>query len=149
MTETDEWEKEEYIDLTENGTKPIATETRIRPRPPVSAPAPSTSKTRISTSEKPRSAIGMSSSQKREESKVEEESEGQECPICGTKLTETDKDKVNAHIDDCLSRSAIREAQREDTGVGQGSPSKKGGWEWFLEGQRTAGSSKKGKKKRH
>jgi len=138
-----EWGNDECIDLTEDSNQPAVMEQRIRPRPPVSAPAPSSSKVQLPTSQKPRSSSGVPSSQ-HQESK-DEEPKGYECPICGTNLAETDNDKINAHVDDCLNRLAIQEAQREDGD--RGKSKSKNGWEWLLEGQRTSNSNKKRKKR--
>lgn len=40
------------------------------------------------------------------------ETQGHDCPVCG-KTLETDNEGLNAHIDFCLSRGAIMEAQVE------------------------------------
>lgn len=53
--------------------------------------------------------------------------ETQECPICG-KTLQTDNQGLNAHIDFCLSRGAIREAQVEATKASK-EPSKYKGWQ--------------------
>jgi len=93
---------------------------KLKPRPPVSAPArsfpsvrapqdglstnyasPADRETRAST--KPASTIGAASSKR---------SEPLQCPVCDKTIL-TDNDGLNAHIDFCLSRSAIREAQAE------------------------------------
>ncbi|KAG1812401.1 uncharacterized protein BJ212DRAFT_1448109 [Suillus subaureus] len=75
-----------------------------RTRPPVSAPGPSRTRPSDSsfsaTTSKPMSA--------RQGDRVRH----QDCPICG-KLLETDNKGLNAHIDFCLSRNVIMEAQTE------------------------------------
>jgi len=75
-----------------------------RTRPPVSAPGPSRTRPSDSsfsaTTSKPMSA--------RQGDRVRH----QDCPICG-KLLETDNVGLNAHIDFCLSRNVIMEAQTE------------------------------------
>jgi DNA polymerase kappa len=76
-----------------------------RPRPPASAPGPSrTSQSDLlfpTTRAKPISA--------RQEGRASS-TRYQECPICNKKL-ETDNGGLNAHIDFCLSRNVIMEAQ--------------------------------------
>ncbi|KAF9478811.1 DNA/RNA polymerase [Pholiota conissans] len=52
--------------------------------------------------------------------------ETHECPICG-KTLETDNEGLNAHVDFCLSRGAILEAQAEASKSGM-SPKKFIGW---------------------
>ncbi|KAF5370584.1 hypothetical protein D9758_001826 [Tetrapyrgos nigripes] len=141
--ETDHWDHEDFNDLAEAEAEMTEPDPH-RPRPPTSAPVASSSKVSIRSSEKPRSTIGISSSQQPQESHPEEAG-GYECPVCDTKLAEADNEKINAHIDFCLSRSAIQEAQREDTG-GSPKPKSKGGWDWFLEEQRTSNKKRKGKK---
>jgi DNA polymerase kappa len=75
-----------------------------RTRPPASAPGPSRTKptdsTFSATTSKPMSA--------RQGDRVRH----QDCPICG-RLLETDNKGLNAHIDFCLSRNVIMEAQTE------------------------------------
>lgn len=93
---------------------------KLKPRPPVSAPArsfPSAGapqgelsdrETRASTAThgaKPASTIGAAS-------KRNLTTEPLRCPVCD-KTISTDNEGLNAHIDFCLSRSAIREAQAE------------------------------------
>lgn len=52
------------------------------------------------------------------------------CPICG-KAFETDNQGLNEHVDFCLSRGAIREAQAEAR-----SPAKReSGWQWEKRGE--------------
>lgn len=75
-----------------------------RTRPPASAPGPSRTRpndpTFSATTSKPMSA--------RQGDRVRH----QDCPICG-RLLETDNKGLNAHIDFCLSRNVIMEAQTE------------------------------------
>ena len=60
-------------------------------------------------------------------SKTSAQVESQECPICG-KTLQTDNQGLNAHIDFCLSRGAIREAQVEATKASK-EPSTFKGWQ--------------------
>ncbi|VDC06396.1 unnamed protein product [Peniophora sp. CBMAI 1063] len=79
-------------------------------RPPHSAPAssqPSTSQPHASSS-KPRSIAATSNEQQQEQAQ-----ETFECPICTSQFK--DNDALNAHIDWCLSREAIRSAQADDS----------------------------------
>ncbi|KAG2153707.1 IMS-domain-containing protein, partial [Suillus bovinus] len=75
-----------------------------RTRPPVSAPGPS----RTMPSDSPFSATTSKPMSARQGDRVRH----QDCPICG-KLLETDNKGLNAHIDFCLSRNVIMEAQTE------------------------------------
>ncbi|KAG2079291.1 IMS-domain-containing protein [Suillus decipiens] len=75
-----------------------------RTRPPVSAPGPS----RTRSSDSPFSATTSKPMSARQGDRVRH----QDCPICG-KLLETDNKELNAHIDFCLSRNVIMEAQTE------------------------------------
>ena len=101
---------------------------KLKPRPPVSAPArsfpsvgapqdglrtnyasPADHETRASKAThgaKPASTIGAASSSS------SKRSEPLRCPVCDKTIL-TDNEGLNAHIDFCLSRSAIREAQAE------------------------------------
>ncbi|KAF8348380.1 DNA/RNA polymerase [Amanita rubescens] len=98
---------------------------KLKPRPPVSAPARSfpsvgapqdglstnyaspadheTRASKVTQGAKPASAASSSSSKR---------SEPLRCPVCDKTIL-TDNEGLNAHIDFCLSRSAIREAQAE------------------------------------
>jgi DNA polymerase kappa len=65
------------------------------------------------------------------------ESSSQTCPIC-SKTLETDNHGLNAHIDYCLSRDAIRDAHAEfasplkpDSHVGSHSHNMRSRWEGF------------------
>lgn len=75
-----------------------------RTRPPVSAPGPS----RTRPSDLPFSATTSKPMSARQGDRVRH----QDCPICG-KLLETDNKGLNAHIDFCLSRNVIMEAQTD------------------------------------
>lgn len=92
-----------------------------KPRPPTSAPAPSASTSRprsSSMSNKPQSARQASSNATSANAPGSpspqrvgpSEEIVQTCPVC-SKSIETDNDGLNAHIDFCLSRGAIMEAQ--------------------------------------
>jgi DNA polymerase kappa len=61
------------------------------------------------------------------DSSVQKLVETHECPICG-KTLETDNDGLNAHIDFCLSRGAILEAQVEASKSSSMPPKKFTGW---------------------
>jgi DNA polymerase kappa len=66
------------------------------------------------------------------------------CPICG-KFLKTDNTGLNAHIDFCLSRKAIREAQTEPDSL----INPVGGFQWGKDGSADRGkitSTKKRKK---
>ncbi|THH28737.1 hypothetical protein EUX98_g5433 [Antrodiella citrinella] len=101
-----------------DGTKPV------RQRPPVSAPA-STSSSQGTSSHvaylKPQSSSSSTEPRKRGSSfvsmkgkdRAEEPPDGREmqtCPLC-SKIMQVDNRDFNAHIDFCLSKGAIREAQ--------------------------------------
>lgn len=58
---------------------------------------------------------------------VQKPAETHECPVCG-KTLETDNDGLNAHIDFCLSRGAILEAQVEASKSSSMPPKKFTGW---------------------
>ncbi|KAG1731472.1 IMS-domain-containing protein [Suillus paluster] len=75
-----------------------------RLRPPVSAPGPS--RTIPSNSPFPATTSKPMSARQGDHARH------QECPICG-KLLDTDNKGLNAHIDFCLSRDVIMEAQTE------------------------------------
>lgn len=102
-----------------------------RPRPPNSAPAPTTSQSSPSSSKPTSSRLAelrsvRASSTGPSASSITErghgpsspsranastkESNTQTCPICAKTMV-TDNDGLNAHIDFCLSKEAIREAQ--------------------------------------
>lgn len=72
----------------------------VKPRPPLSAPSRSSQE--HAPSPPPRSM----------QSRQEAKKATQECPICG-KTMEVTNQELNAHIDFCLSRGAIWEAQGE------------------------------------
>lgn len=76
-----------------------------RTRPPASAPGPSRTSR---PSDPPFSATTSKPMSARQGDRVRH----QDCPICG-KLLETDNKGLNAHIDFCLSRNVIMEAQAE------------------------------------
>ncbi|PCH43374.1 IMS-domain-containing protein [Wolfiporia cocos MD-104 SS10] len=127
--------KKQHLDrqATPAPNKPAFT----RPRPPMSAPAPSLASTSTSPFMKPtshkqrsaRTAQGPSrhSSSAEPEARpsrfptlahpgapeataIDADAEEHTCPICGRSMC-TDNQGLNAHIDFCLSKSAIREAQ--------------------------------------
>lgn len=112
---------------------------KSRPRPPISAPATSSQDNVASTSSlspvarskmrtKPRSTSASTNqhanspslsihgvpkhSTTKPEPKNETTSQTHSCPICGKEL-QTDNQGLNEHIDFCLSRGAIREAQAQ------------------------------------
>ena len=114
-------------DLSEPMAGPSSRPT-TRPRPPVSAPAPPQDKSPFGSNlhKKPRSTgethVPIASSSRLRELEVNnstsislladkgEEIRMLECPICARTL-ETDNEGLNAHVDFCLSRGAILEAQ--------------------------------------
>ncbi|KAJ7593924.1 IMS-domain-containing protein [Mycena floridula] len=111
--ETDETELGNFIDVDEDEDQPIALTSK--PRPPVSAPprsSQSASEPVIKNRDvqKPRSAHQIGSQPTAGPSRNTKTT--QQCPIC-SKTMETTNDELNAHIDFCLSRGAIWEAQAE------------------------------------
>ncbi|RXW21284.1 hypothetical protein EST38_g4573 [Candolleomyces aberdarensis] len=113
-------------------TAPVAGPSKPRPRPPVSAPAcsppiaaPSEHKADAANPKgKTRArakSIGPYSNGRDLEAQISEaqpetsSSSTLECPICQKKL-QTDNQGLNAHIDFCLSRGAIWDAQAETIG---------------------------------
>jgi len=77
-----------------------------------------------------------SSRKRRPNSKERLECETHTCPVCEKKVS-TENDSFNAHLDSCLSREAIRQAQ------GQASTSPKPGSIWERWTKMAPGSSKK------
>ncbi|KAJ3791148.1 IMS-domain-containing protein [Lentinula aff. detonsa] len=55
------------------------------------------------------------------------------CPLCGKELNTNDNQKVNAHIDFCLSREAIQEADGQLPDAKAKSKSQANAWSWFLD----------------
>ncbi|KAJ3999637.1 IMS-domain-containing protein [Lentinula boryana] len=55
------------------------------------------------------------------------------CPLCGEELNTNDNQKVNAHIDFCLSREAIQEAEGQSPDAKAKSKSQANAWSWFLD----------------
>jgi len=114
--EDDDLEIDETIDLTElsdhvNSNEPSAS----RPgRPPHSTGNAHASSSKPETPTKRRRNSEAQSSRKagQETPKSSLIQETHECPICGKKL-ETDNHGLNTHVDFCLSRGAIMEAQVE------------------------------------
>ncbi|KZV59310.1 DNA/RNA polymerase [Peniophora sp. CONT] len=91
----------------EDDALPLPQTASAHPRPPHSAPAssqPSTSELPQPSSSKPRSTAAATVS-------TQQVQETFECPICASHFK--DNDALNAHIDWCLSREAIRSAQAE------------------------------------
>ncbi|KAL1736154.1 hypothetical protein EV714DRAFT_198680 [Schizophyllum commune] len=80
-----------------------------------------------STSTKPTSKRPSSSKRPRSQEPAEDE-EQHDCPICGKTLA-TNNDGLNQHIDWCLSRGAILEAQRQSSRTAnQGTGAAAGHW---------------------
>ncbi|KIM45299.1 hypothetical protein M413DRAFT_441982 [Hebeloma cylindrosporum] len=113
--EDDDLETDEIVDLTEltdHGDEPVTS------RP--SRPAQSTSNAHASSSKsetsgkRRRNSEAASSGRKpgHETPKSHLIPETHECPVCG-KTLETDNHGLNTHVDFCLSRGAIMEAQVE------------------------------------
>lgn len=88
-----------------------------RPRPPASEPARSSQET-VKVSFKPRSAVNRKAPNP-PSSKV-----SQDCPICGKTIV-TDNQGMNDHVDFCLSRGVILQAQSEAS-VGSSKGASKG-----------------------
>jgi len=101
-------QEDEPIDLSEDmiqeGVEP-------RPRPPHSHAAES-SNPKAGPSRPRRQSEGEASRKSGPSSAAKGNLQQLECPICGRTL-ETDNQGLNAHIDFCLSKSAIMEAQSE------------------------------------
>jgi DNA polymerase kappa len=133
-----------------------------RPRPPVSAPARTSSRSTFAddsgddnarpsssrASTKPRSA-GPIRRLKRENDEEEGGIVGSDthvCPVCG-KTLETDNQGLNAHVDFCLSRGAILEAQAEASHAPTRAPGDSdlngGGFQWKKKEERK-GKRRKG-----
>jgi DNA polymerase kappa len=137
-------------------TELISTVNIHKSRPPVSAPQtnPSHAENTLAGTKKSlkpnstgsisaqRSSNKLSLEQKASSSKgtaASESAEGemtQVCPICN-KTLQADNRGLNAHIDFCLSRGAIREAQAEGEGSGKKqseskNQNKKEGFNWFM-----------------
>ncbi|KAJ3778694.1 DNA/RNA polymerase [Lentinula raphanica] len=55
------------------------------------------------------------------------------CPLCGKDLETNDNQKINAHIDFCLSREAIQEAEGRSSGPKPKATSQANAWSWFLD----------------
>ncbi|KAJ3724859.1 hypothetical protein C8R42DRAFT_695358 [Lentinula raphanica] len=55
------------------------------------------------------------------------------CPLCGKDLETNDNRKINAHIDFCLSREAIQEAEGRSSGPKPKATSQANAWSWFLD----------------
>ncbi|KAK1236311.1 hypothetical protein PQX77_000427 [Marasmius sp. AFHP31] len=146
----------QFDEKSDEGLVSVKLEGRIRSRPPVSAPALSqgralqgehyTTKPKSTGSASPQ----RSSPRKRESNKLSttgssEVKTEQVCPVCG-KTLKVDNQGLNAHIDFCLSRGAISEAQAQgevDTHTNESrsrtaeekpkSRNKSDGWSWFME----------------
>ncbi|EEB92678.1 hypothetical protein MPER_08778 [Moniliophthora perniciosa FA553] len=147
----DEDESDDMNHISENGIR--------RSRPPVSAPAQNSSPmldvlggTKVSL--KPKSTSSVSTQRSSNKASLDQKAcsseiaaseplEGakggemnQVCPICN-KTLQVDNQGLNTHIDFCLIRGAIREAQAEGAG-GAGklpkaqSQNKKEGFNWFM-----------------
>lgn len=124
---------EEVIALVDDATQ-ADDHSGHRPRPPNSTPAPTPSQ----FSMKPRSSTSSSKPPVRASSTAPSASGSQRprspspsgslstpgaatqtCPIC-SKTMASDNDGLNAHIDFCLSKEAIREAQATQAGAAEG-----------------------------
>lgn len=139
--ELEGWDMQPHVQDTSNFTKPDSTAPRTRPRPPNSAPGPSSQPLDVSasrsakphstiTSSNPRSDVPgrtrvsvadwqndlttASSSTGAHTTHLTEQSDSADmiCPICGDEKF-ADNMALNAHVDWCLSRGAIRAAQGE------------------------------------
>ena len=97
---------------------PSASRAKSHPPQPVATPSmpPSTQKKPSSAHQKPHStSAALSTTQDDDDVAAEEHT----CPICARTLA-TDNAGLNAHVDFCLSRSAIREAQQTTGGASSG-----------------------------
>jgi len=104
--------EDEIIDLTE--VSETASEAGIQPRrPPHSTTNAQPSPSQLDASTRPRRNSEASHALPKPVSRPPSTAhETHKCPICG-KTLETDNDGLNAHVDFCLSRGAILEAQVE------------------------------------
>ena len=110
------------FEVAEDEGAPVAGPSKPRPRPPVSAPACSPPITRpiadIDTSDtkgKARARARSTGPESRNPQNVAEDRPDLptlECPICQKQL-QTDNSGLNAHVDWCLSKGAIWDAQAE------------------------------------
>lgn len=123
------------MELVEYEDAPIAGPSKPRPRPPVSAPACSPPVKFDASNSDAANPKGKGKSRAKslapESGVAEQESSGPvlsmlECPIC-LKQLETDNQGLNAHIDWCLSKGAIWEAQAETVTPSSSASAKKGG----------------------
>lgn len=112
----DDFDGEEIIDLTETETHVYANHTEAN-KPQTRRPPHSTTNAHASSSVLPspqrqrrNSETMMAGSKAQTSPFTEQKLETHVCPICG-KAMETDNQGLNAHVDFCLSRGAIMEAQ--------------------------------------
>ncbi|KAE9411202.1 DNA/RNA polymerase [Gymnopus androsaceus JB14] len=71
--------------------------------------------------------------------------ESQACPVCDKVLETKDNQELNAHIDFCLSRGAIDEAQGASKETKAKAKSQADAWSWFLDPKTKPRSKGKGK----
>lgn len=114
----DDFDPDEIIDLTETQAHAGAQES-ITPktrRPPHSTTNAHASSSSLQSPKRPRrnSETIPSDSKAQTDSSIQQKLETHVCPICG-KGMETDNQGLNAHVDFCLSRGAIMEAQGATT----------------------------------
>ncbi|KAF8973061.1 hypothetical protein BDZ97DRAFT_1779128 [Flammula alnicola] len=116
--EDDDPDNDEIIDITDLHEQIIAQAPVSGPRrPPHSTNNAHASSSKLQTPTRPRRNSEVVHSQTRpefESSKLpaKKPTEMHQCPICG-KTIQTDNQGLNAHVDFCLSRGAIMEAQVE------------------------------------
>ncbi|KAF8904417.1 hypothetical protein CPB84DRAFT_1960811 [Gymnopilus junonius] len=117
----------EIVDEKEDKTK-IRSPAKATRRPPHSTINAEASSSKLQTPPRPRRhSEAASKASKPASSASSIKLETQECPICG-KTMQTDNQGLNAHIDFCLSRGAIREAQVEASKASKEPQSKYKGW---------------------
>lgn len=142
MPDFDEYDEIDYIDCCEDDDDEVditdlqERNTCQKPvsrahRPPNSVGSAAASSGKIQTPAKPRrnsDAGDLRLGVKSEIMKpaVVEHAETHQCPVCG-KTLETDNQGLNAHVDFCLSRGAILEAQVEASHA-PAAPKKFTGW---------------------
>ncbi|KAJ3934891.1 MAG: DNA/RNA polymerase [Lentinula lateritia] len=65
------------------------------------------------------------------------------CPVCGTELDTNDNRKLNSHVDFCLSREAIQEAEGHSAEAEAKTRSQAQAWSWFLDSKTKPRSKRK------
>ncbi|KAJ3857503.1 DNA/RNA polymerase [Lentinula lateritia] len=65
------------------------------------------------------------------------------CPVCGTELDTNDNRKLNSHVDFCLNREAIQEAEGHSAEAKAKARSQAQAWSWFLDSKTKPRSKRK------